>query len=346
MRFDSREKDRASTISDSPENLRKISKEIEDLISSVSDQRDFLILELLWKLGLNANELVNLKISDISFSEKTLEIRAENTKNKQARTLILDEKLLHELRSYVEKNNVSGFLFSTRQSPRFSVRRLEQIVGNYFLSGNARLTPRLLRKIFIEKSLSDGKDKEEIARKAGIKDIAKKNYLTEDEYKKLISNIYEKKHILLTEILWRTGITVNELVNLKKSDFSFSQNILIIRPEITKSGLPRAIILPEKLSQDIKSYTKDFPLRSFIFSSQKSQQISPLRVRQILSYYSEKSGLETIATPQVLRNSHIANAHTNGESLSSIGERLGIKQMNTNTYASLLYPEERRARGT
>jgi site-specific recombinase XerD len=299
-------------------------------ISSFKTPRDELILEILFNTGITASELVNIKVQDISFSKNNIKIQ-----DKKTRTLLLNDNLVNLLKDYIQKNKLisNDFLFKTRQSPYITVRRLEQILSNY------KLTPQEIRKHYLEKALKSGQDRLAIKKQLGIDNLPKKKYVSKEIINQVRSKVKSIQHSLILELLWQTGITVNELVNLKKSDFSFGQNILIIRPEITKSKLPRAIMISQELSSKIQSFTKSFSLRSFIFSSQKSSQISALRVRQILAYYSELASLDEAITPQLLRNSHIVFAHSSGESLSSISERLGIKQLNTNSYGSLLFED-------
>lgn len=311
-----RHRDSESEVATSRDDFRRA-------ISRVKQARDRLILEILWHTGIRASELIALRLQDFDFSSRKLKL--------PDRVISIPQELVSTVKGYTQKHRISDFLFPTRQSNTISLRRLEQILRQHSLSA------RQLRQSYLEDAILSGKSSQEIKSYLGLKFLPEKKIISASEYKRLHSVIENKTHELILELLWRTGITVNELVNLRKSDFSFTQNILIIRPELTKSKLPRAITIPEELTTKIREFSSGLSSRSFLFSSQKSSQISPLRVRQILAYYSSKAKLEIIATPQALRNSHIAHAHTRGESLASISERLGIRQLNTNTYGSLLY---------
>ena len=326
----------SSNSFDSSKNSSLSYIELIKFVQEVKITRDKLILELLLETGITANELVNIKLKDIDFSQNILLVRAENTKAKHTRTLALSSQLIKKIKLFSNDHLSNEYLFKTRQSSSISVRRLEQILSQYRLSSRDKLTPRAIRKSYIENFLREGKSLSEIKEKCGIKSLCSKKIIKIKDYEKLKSVIKDSKHKLILDLFWQSALSLNEFINLRKSDFSFSQNILIIRPEITKSKLPRAVKISSKLSDEIQNHTRTLKALDYVFSSQKSSQISALRVRQILAHYSELASLDVVVSPQILRNSHIYFAYSRGESLELIGERLGISQLNTN-YTSLLH---------
>jgi integrase len=147
------------------------------------------------------------------------------------------------------------------------------------------------------------------------------NFLKQDEVKKFIDSIRDMRDKLCVSILYETGCLLSELVNLKVFDIN-EQGLRIINPD-TKEA--RVIKITSSLSKKILLYIQgnNISKDSYLLSTKKSSQISVKRVRQIIQFYSQKSGLGVI-NPQMFRYYHIAHAYLNTVLIENIASRLGI----------------------
>lgn len=98
-------------------------------------ERNYLIIDLLYSLGLRVSELCNLKINDIDFSNKSIIVKSG--KGSKDRYLVLHDALVDELRNYI-----------TGARNRLLAGTLEEdnrhLLINY---KGTTLTPRGVRKI-------------------------------------------------------------------------------------------------------------------------------------------------------------------------------------------------------
>ena len=87
-------------------------------ISTLS-KRDELLIRILSEIGCTVSELVNIKVEDI----KTNSIFVGEQRRKVEISALLYEKI----RKYTHTNS-SEFIFSSRQSKKLNVRRVQQII--------------------------------------------------------------------------------------------------------------------------------------------------------------------------------------------------------------------------
>lgn len=98
-------------------------------------ERNYLIIDLLYSLGLRVSELCNLKINDIDFSNKSLIVKSG--KGSKDRYLVLHDVLVDELRNYISGARNKLLAGSMEEDNR-------HLLINY---KGTTLTPRGVRKI-------------------------------------------------------------------------------------------------------------------------------------------------------------------------------------------------------
>jgi integrase/recombinase XerC len=98
-------------------------------------ERNYLLIDLLYSLGLRVSELCNLKINDLDFYQKTVLIKSG--KGSKDRYLVLHDKLIEELRSYISGAR-NRLLANTKEEDN------RHLLINY---KGTTLTPRGVRKI-------------------------------------------------------------------------------------------------------------------------------------------------------------------------------------------------------
>jgi len=132
--------------------------EIRKLISNSGNERNMLIIKMLYSSGLRLSECLNIKIRDIEFEEKIAWVRAG--KGKKDRMVIIADNLLRELQKYLKNVPLDQkYVFSGPNGP-FSARHVERIVKD--AAERARIqkkvSPHTLRHCFATHLLEAGVD--------------------------------------------------------------------------------------------------------------------------------------------------------------------------------------------
>jgi len=119
--------------------------------------RNFIIVSILWTLGLRVNELVTLKRKDLNLDydpEKKIGTLLIHGKGRKERTLFIVDKLYTHLAHYLshrkfpkQKNKP---LILSRNNTSISTRRVEQIIQDAVIKAGIteRITPHVLRHTF------------------------------------------------------------------------------------------------------------------------------------------------------------------------------------------------------
>ncbi|MFC1800612.1 tyrosine-type recombinase/integrase [Nanoarchaeota archaeon] len=149
-------------------------------------------------------------------------------------------------------------------------------------------------------------------------------HLLREEFNRLKYIIDCKRDQLILNILYETGCTVNELVNIKIKHINFRNRTIKFPPESTKTNKKRFSFISPALAKQIKKFSSE--QKEFLFSSRQSPQLTTKRVRQIIQSYSEAAGLGKI-NPQIIRYTHIAHALERGIPLTAIKKQIGIGRL-------------------
>jgi len=148
------------------------------------------------------------------------------------------------------------------------------------------------------------------------------SYLSLQEIRKLISSISDMRDKLMIRLLYETGCTLIELVNIKVSDI-LGNKIKIFDPETRELRFSR---ISGKLAKDLSFYIRGNNLSKgyYILSTRQSKQISEKRVRQLIQDYTKKISSRKI-NPQMFRYYHIIHAYQNGVLLENIAKQRKAK---------------------
>lgn len=132
--------------------------------------RDKLIVELLYSTGIRLSELVDIKISDINFYDKTIKVLGKGNKERYVLFGSVCSKLLKE---YINNEN-RVYLLLNKNGNKLSERGVEYIIEKIFKSVNvhAKLTPHTLRHTFATHMLDNGCDLVTVQKLLGHSDLS------------------------------------------------------------------------------------------------------------------------------------------------------------------------------
>ena len=127
-------------------------------------QRERVILEVLYGSGVRVSELVNIKIKDMDFNNKTILIFGKGSKE---RIVSFGEPALDSINTYLKEgrkeylgNKTSEYLIVGMNEEKLTTRRIEQIVGELInkTSIKMNITPHMFRHTFATHLLDQGCD--------------------------------------------------------------------------------------------------------------------------------------------------------------------------------------------
>jgi len=153
--------------------------------------------------------------------------------------------------------------------------------------------------------------------------------LTKDEVKKLIQAPKNKKHKLLIEFLYSSGLRVSEAVNMKMEDLDLDKKIGIVKSG--KGKKDRFIILSNNLVEHLKKYfEKKKDNNPYIFPAKSEDK--PITIRQaqkIVKNAAVKAGINKRVFCHALRSSFATHLLESGTDIRVIQELLGHTNLQT-----------------
>jgi len=246
-----------------------------------------------------------------------------------------------KLRNFSEKT-ISSYLFHNKKFLEFSNKQPENITQDDI-------------KLYLANLISDKKQKPSsvnlavcalrfLYEKIMEKDIFKKIdpiksekkipvVLTKDEIKQLLDSIKNKKHKLLIELMYSSGLRVSEAVNMKLNELNLNEKIGKVVSG--KGRKDRLIILSNTLIDHIEKYQKYREKKNinseFLFPSNKDKSV-PITVRQaqkIITKTAERAKLNKRVFCHALRSSFATHLLESGTDIRIIQELLGHNSIAT-----------------
>ncbi len=148
-----------------------------------------------------------------------------------------------------------------------------------------------------------------------------------DEIKRLINSTNNIKHQLILKLLYGEGLRVSEIVNLKKQDIDFEENLIKIN--LGKGKKDRFVGIPELIKQDLKNYSKLSGKEKFLFPSNRGGKLTKKTISKIVSNAAKKAKIKKRVYPHLLRHSFATHLLENGTDLRVIQKLLGHSSIKT-----------------
>ena len=136
--------------------------EIEELLESIDTKTDEglerrLLIEMFYSTGCRVGEMVNVKISDIDFSSKTIKVMGKGSKE---RIVYYGDYASKYLEDYLKNKDKKGYLFTNKRGEKLTIEEVEYIVRDIMkhISIKTHVTPHTLRHTFATHLLNNGAD--------------------------------------------------------------------------------------------------------------------------------------------------------------------------------------------
>ncbi|MFH1501087.1 MAG: site-specific tyrosine recombinase/integron integrase [archaeon] len=149
--------------------------------------------------------------------------------------------------------------------------------------------------------------------------------LTKDEVKSIIESCDSRKSKLMLSLLYSSGLRVSEVVNLKKQDIDFSENVGWVRRG--KGRKDRIFTVSEILIREIQHYIGENPDNAYLFS--KSKPLTTRNIQKIIQSTTRKMNMSKKVTPHTLRHSFATHLLEAGTDIRVIQAMLGHENLAT-----------------
>lgn len=145
----------------------------------------------------------------------------------------------------------------------------------------------------------------------------------------------------MLELLYSTGIGINELIGLNITDLDMNLEMMEITSESNRT-VPIGSIALKYLKKYLDSFEGNFKSEA-LFVNRNKKRISRQGFWKNLKEYEKQSGLEKNVTPQILRQSFAVHMIENGADLKTVQKLLGHSDLAT-TQVYALTSERRNIR--
>ncbi|MDR1678450.1 MAG: tyrosine-type recombinase/integrase [Prevotellaceae bacterium] len=178
---------------------KEVNKAVSELITgnAFEQQRDRLIIELLFETGLRVSELVNINDSDIDFHKESLRVIGKRNKE---RIIPIGEKMLLLLSNYIDCRNreiprENSRLFVRADGKELYVKLVYNVVRNNMsqVSSLSKTSPHVLRHTFASSLLNNGADLNAVKELLGHSNLAATEIYTHTSFEQL-REIYKHAH--------------------------------------------------------------------------------------------------------------------------------------------------------
>ena len=179
-------------------------KEIENVLEILKEENSFvglrnkLIVELFYSTGMRRAELINLKLNDISDSQKTIKVLGKRNKE---RIIPLLPSVLNTIASYLDyRKSLSSikdvhYLLLTKKGAKIYETLVYRVINNYFSKASEKVkkSPHILRHSFATHLLNEGADIKSVKELLGHSSLASTQIYANNSISKL-QQVYKNAH--------------------------------------------------------------------------------------------------------------------------------------------------------
>ncbi len=151
--------------------------------------------------------------------------------------------------------------------------------------------------------------------------------LDREEIIAIFKSIDNRRHRLMLEIMYASGLRVSEVSRIRIGDVDLKNLALYVRGG--KGRKDRVTMLSEKSLGDLSQFVSNRPANEYLFEGWAKAPISPRAIQKVFHIALEKSGIQRKASCHTLRHSFATHLMENGTALPYIRELLGHKSIKT-----------------
>lgn len=145
--------------------------------------------------------------------------------------------------------------------------------------------------------------------------------LSQENIKKILINIKNKKHHAMISLIYSAGLRISELLNLEIKDIVSKRKVIKISQ--SKGNKDRYVSLSEKVLLMLKDYYKKYHPKVWLFGGSGEKQYSTSSVRNIFEKAKSNAGITKKITLHGLRHSYATHMHEKGIDIRVIQGLLG-----------------------
>ena len=155
-------------------------------------QRNKLIIELFYVTGIRLSELINIKISDVDFSNQSIKVLGKRNKE---RIIPLSSSMINSLDNFIKNNHKNHFLFTNLDGVKLYTKLVYRVVNKYIakISSVNKKSPHILRHTFATHMLNNGADINAIKELLGHANLSATQVYTHNTIEKL-KTVYKQAH--------------------------------------------------------------------------------------------------------------------------------------------------------
>lgn len=147
------------------------------------------------------------------------------------------------------------------------------------------------------------------------------------------SNMYDLRNLLIVELIYSTGMRLNEISNIKLNDINFSNNSIKV---LGKGNVERVVYFGKYAEEYIHLYLNESRKRllnkknsDYLFVSRLGNKLSDSSINKIVSSSAKKIGLLMNVSPHTLRHTFATHLLNEGADIKTVQTLLGHKNINT-----------------
>jgi len=232
------------------------------------------------------------------------------------------------LRNY-SKKTIKSYIYETEKFLEYSKGRglNEKTVKEYVLQKLENKNPSTVAHsisilvFFFDKILHQ---KVEIPRPKRNKRIPE--ILTIEEIRKMLNSTKNIKHKMIIKLLYGTGLRVSEIVNLKKQDINFEEDLIKIN--LAKGKKDRFVKIPSSIKEELDNYIR-IMRGKYLFESNRGGKLTIKSIQKIVFNNAKKAGIKKRVYPHLLRHSFATHLLEQGTDLRIIQKLLGHSSIKT-----------------
>lgn len=134
---------------------------------------------------------------------------------------------------------------------------------------------------------------------------------------------------LIIQLLYGTGMRVDECVSIKLQDLSFDTGFIYI--ESSKDREDADVPIPKSLVKSLKQFIQMFlaneEKNAYLFQNDYGSKLNPSTFRKSMKRYAKEAGIEVPVSPHLLRHTFAIEFLKNGGSTASLRRQLRQKDL-------------------